>query len=145
MRSVRTRALPALLLLDLSKDRGWRRYAINLGARADSLEVTGREHTRTYRACIVEGGGEVRVSGAERVFCSRCGSALWIHDPAWPDLVHPFAGAIDTPLPDAPERVHIQLASKASWVPVRAGSSERHCDQFAEETLEEWHRRHRVL
>jgi hypothetical protein len=119
-------------------------YAINLGARAESLVVAGREHTNAYHARIEDDDG-VRVSGAERVFCRTCGSALWLYDPAWPELVHPFASAIDTPLPEAPERCHIQLASKANWVPVRAGSTEHHYDEFAGESLEEWHRRHRVL
>ena len=42
-----------------------------------------------------------------------CGSALWVWDPRWPDLVHPFASVIDTELPVAPERTHLMQASKA--------------------------------
>lgn len=41
---------------------------------------------------------------------------LWAWDPRWPDLIHPFASAIDTELPVPPERTHLMLSSKASWV-----------------------------
>jgi hypothetical protein len=70
-------------------------YAINLGAKADTLRVEGEGNITVFHAKI---DGEE--SPAERRFCSRCGSALWVWDPRWPELVHPFAGVIDTPLPD---------------------------------------------
>ena len=74
-----------------------------------------------------------------------CGSALWLFDPEWPELVHPHASAIDTPLPHPGERVHMLLASKAEWVDVPAGRHEVHFDGFPEESLEDWHRRHGLL
>lgn len=124
------------------KTAGGGGYAINLGARADSLRVEGREVTSVYHARIEE-DGETWVSDAERVFCSRCGSCLWLFDPNWPELVHPFASAIDTELPQAPERVHVSLDSKASWVPLRtSGPRDHHYRRFSGESLEEWHRRH---
>lgn len=123
------------------KTAGGGGYAINLGARAASLEVEGREATSVYHARIVE-DGVTRVSEAERVFCSRCGSCLWLFDPSWPELVHPFASAIDTELPPPSERVHVSLDSKASWVPLRRGQRDRHYQKFSGESLEEWHRRH---
>jgi hypothetical protein len=43
---------------------------------------------------------------------SVCGSALWVWDPRWPELVHPFASAIDTELPVPPKRNHMMLSSK---------------------------------
>jgi hypothetical protein len=46
-------------------------------------------------------------------------SALWLWDPTWPELVHPFASAIDTDLPVPPERTHLMLGSKASWCRAR--------------------------
>ncbi len=76
-------------------------YAINLGAQAASLEVRGVEHVTVFQATI-----DGARSPAERRFCSQCGSALWVWDPRWPELVHPFASVIDTPLPVAPEQVH---------------------------------------
>jgi len=111
-------------------------YAINLGGDHDSLEVEGKEHLSVYRAVI---DGEE--SPAERHFCARCGSALWVWDPRWPELVHPFASAIDTGLPAPPERVHLMLGSKAPWVPVAAGPNDKRFDGYPEESIADWHRR----
>ncbi|MDX1540190.1 MAG: GFA family protein, partial [Geminicoccaceae bacterium] len=85
------------------KTQGGGGFAINLGGEAESLEVEGREHVRIYHARL-DGGSE---SPAMRHFCGLCGSALWLFDPRWPELVHPFASAIDSPLPVPPERVHL--------------------------------------
>lgn len=111
--------------------------AINLGGDYRTLEVKGKSRIRTYHAVI---DGEA--SPAERHFCGRCGSALWLYDPRWPDLVHPFASAIDTPLPAPPERVHMMLGSKASWVAVPGGRHDAHFDDYPEESLADWHARH---
>jgi hypothetical protein len=117
-------------------------FAINLGARADSLEVEGTEHLGVYQARLRDDDGSCRTSSGRRHFCTACGSALWLFDPRWPELVHPHASAIDTPLPTPPERVHMLLGSKAPWVKVPAGAGETHCDGFPQESLEQWHRRH---
>jgi hypothetical protein len=58
------------------KTAGGGGYAINLGARAESLRVEGEGHVTVFHARI---DGED--SPAERRFCSRCGSALWVWDP----------------------------------------------------------------
>ncbi len=122
------------------KTAGGGGFAINLGGRADSLRVEGKEAISVYRAMI----GDSR-SQAERRFCGRCGSALWVWDPRWPELVHPFASAIDSPLPVAPDRVHIMLASKPDWVPLDQRSGEPCHDAYPTESLEEWHRRQDLL
>ncbi|MFL6593274.1 MAG: GFA family protein [Luteimonas sp.] len=127
------------------KTAGGSGSAINLGASADTLEVEGREHLGVYNARVVEGDGTCRVSSGQRHFCTGCGSALWLFDPEWPQLVHPHASAIDTPLPQAPERVHILLDSKANWVPVPEGREDVHVEGFPAESLEQWHRRHGLL
>ena len=126
------------------KTAGGSGSAVNLGARADTLEVDGREYLAVYHARIRE-GETCRISSGERHFCTACGSALWLFDPEWPELVHPHASAIDTPLPDAPERFHILLDSKANWARVPHGPHDRHFERFAEESLEDWHRRHGLL
>lgn len=126
------------------KTAGGGGFAINLGARSETMEVEGREHLGVYRAEIEE-NGERRTSSGQRHFCTHCGSALWLYDPTWPDLVHPHASAIDTPLPEAPERVHILLDSKANWVPVPGGRHDVHCGHYPDESLEAWHRRHGLL
>jgi ubiquinone biosynthesis protein len=85
---------------------------------------------------------EGRRSSGQRHFCRECGAFLWLFDPRWPELVHPFASAIDTPLPQAPEVVHIMLRHKASWVHVPQGPGHVHFDEYPVESLEAWHRRH---
>lgn len=89
--------------------------------------------------------GKRYTSSGRRHFCTRCGSALWLYDPTWPELVHPHASAIDTPLPAPPERVHICLDSKAPWVQVPKGRHDAHFERFPDESLEDWHRRRGVL
>jgi hypothetical protein len=117
-------------------------YAINLGALADTLAVQGREHVRIYHARIRdEVSGEVAVSEGERNFCGECGSALWVWDPNWPELLHPFASAVDTPLPIPPERTHLMLGSKAPWVVVRADPQDKQFDEYPDESLAAWHER----
>ncbi|WP_193185880.1 GFA family protein [Nisaea sediminum] len=111
-------------------------YAINLSGDFESLKVEGAEHISKYNA-VTDG----RESPAERSFCSKCGSALWLWDPRWPELVHPQAGAIDTPLPAAPERTHLMLGSKPDWVPVHAGPKDQRFEDYPEESIEAWHKR----
>jgi hypothetical protein len=127
------------------KTAGGSGSAINLGAHAATLEVDGREHLGVYHAKIRDEHGNDRISSGERHFCTGCGSPLWLFDPAWPELVHPYASAIDTPLPSAPEHLHIFLDSKANWVRVPQGPHDIHMDGFPEESLEDWHRRHGLL
>jgi hypothetical protein len=122
------------------KTAGGGGYAINLGAKAGTLRVEGADAVSVFHARI---DGEE--SPAERRFCARCGSALWVSDRRWPDLVHPFASAIDTPLPEPPECEHIMLGSKAGWVRVDAHRAERRYDEYPDDSLEEWHRRHGLL
>ena len=122
------------------KTAGGGGYAINLGADANTLQVEGEDAITVFHA-TVDG---VRSHG-ERRFCSHCGSALWVYDPDWPELVHPFSSAIDTPLPEPPEQVHILLDSKANWVRIDARPDEPQFPEYPNESLEEWHRRHGLL
>jgi len=85
--------------------------------------------------------GETRVSDGQRHFCKLCGSALWLWDPNWPDLVHPHASAIDSELPSPPESVHIMLASKAAWVQPQVEPEDRCFDGYPDESLAQWHQR----
>ncbi|MCE8019961.1 GFA family protein [Halomonas sp. MCCC 1A11036] len=118
------------------KTAGGGGYAINLGGRYDTLRVAGEEVVSVYHALI-----DGQPSSGERHFCSLCGSALWVFDPSWPELVHPFASAIDTPLPVPPERVHLLLDSKASWVEPDVKPRDKRFDRYPEESLAEWHER----
>lgn len=125
------------------KTAGGGGYAINLGAQADTLEVEGREAIGIYRAEI-DRGGSCEVSSGERNFCTRCATALWLYDPSWPELIHPFASAIDSELPEAPALVHLMLKEKPSWVPLHAGPQDECYDVYPELSLEDWHRKHGV-
>lgn len=120
------------------KTAGTGGYAVNLGARNDTLEVEGSEHLSVYRARMDDGS----TSSGERNFCRHCGTALWLYDPTWPDLVHPHAGAIDTPLPVPPERVHMMLGSCANWVQPDVKPGDAHFDAYPQESLADWHARH---
>jgi hypothetical protein len=122
------------------KTAGGGGYAINLGAKAATLQVEGEDHISVFHAQM---DGEE--SPAERRFCSRCGSALWVWDPRWPELVHPFAGVIDSPLPEAPEVEHMMVGSKASWIRVDARGSEKLHDDYPKQSLEDWHRTRGLL
>jgi hypothetical protein len=119
-------------------------FAINLGAATPTMKVTGRRELRIYRARVPnDGGGKgTRLSPARRYFCGRCGSPLWVWDPRWPELVHPHASAIDTPLPAAPSHVHCMVASKAAWVRVEGDGGDARFDGYPDLSLAEWHQRH---
>lgn len=124
------------------KTAGGGGYAINLGADYGTLDIHGQEHIGVYRPGILDSvTSGVIESPAQRSFCRICGSALWVWDTRWPDLVHPFASAIDTELPIPPERVHMMLEFKAPWVEVHAGARDQKFDGFPQESLAEWHRR----
>ena len=74
-------------------------FAINLGADANTLKLRkGKRQLRVYRALMPaepssDGPAEQKLSTAQRNFCARCGSPLWLWDPRWPELIHPHAGA----------------------------------------------------
>ena len=123
------------------KTAGGGGWAVNLGADFRTLEVTGRRWLRVYRARLEE-GGEAHTSSGQRHFCGRCGSALWLWDPRWPELIHPHAGAVDTPLPVPPEHVHIMLGSKPAWVAVEGQPGDARFDAYPDCSLAEWHARH---
>ena len=116
------------------KTQGGGGYSINLMGWADSLNVQGEEHVQVYRAMIDE-----KQSDLERRFCAKCGSALWIFHPKWPDLVHPFASAIDTPLPLPDENVHIMTEFKADWVEIPSGETHRRFEGYPDRSIDVWH------
>jgi len=125
------------------KTAGGGGYAINLSGDFTTLKVDGEDHITVYQARGAGGAGADEVSPARRHFCKHCGSALYVYDPRWPELVHPFASAIDSPLPAAPEGVFIMLDSKPTWVklPPEAKSANRYAE-YPEESLAEWHQAH---
>ena len=122
------------------KTAGGGGYAINLGAKSKTLKVKGAKNIKMFHAKV-----NGKRSTGQRRFCAKCGSALWVYDPEWPELVHPFASAIDTPLPEPPANVHMMLGSKASWVAVEGKKKDKRYDEYPPQSLEEWHRAHGLL
>ena len=134
-------------------------YAINLGGDASTMKVTGKKNITRFHALIRdkdalirekdapirEKGKRATRSPAWRHFCKKCGSPLWLWDRRWPELIHPHASAIDTPLPKPPEVVEAALAYAANWVDVPKGKKHVHCQEWPGESLREWHERHRLL
>ena len=132
--------LYALLLLDLPQDRRRRRFRRQ--SRRQRQEPDGARQEIHHQVPRQDRRQE---EPAERSFCSKCGSALWVWDPRWPELIHPFASAIDSKLPKAPEHAHILLDSKADWVPVDAKAGDQKFDEYPDQSLEDWHRAHGLL
>ena len=50
-------------------------------------------------------------------------------------------GRPSTPLPIPPERTHLLLDSKASWVQVRSDPQDKLFEGFPEESIADWHER----
>lgn len=125
------------------KTAGGGGYAINLGADAATLKVLkGKRELRVYRATLRDSDGDgdgEHTSSGQRHFCGRCGSALWLWDPTWPELVHPHASAIDTPLPKPPANVHLMLGSKASWAEPEGLPGDLRFDEYPDMSLAQWH------
>ena len=109
-------------------------FAINLGADADTLKVKGKKNIAVYRAKL---DGET--SSAHRHFCKTCGSALWVSDPHWPELLHPHASAIDTALPKPPAFVDIMLGSAAPWVALHEHDNIDRFAEYPDESITDWH------
>ncbi|WP_283148397.1 GFA family protein [Silvimonas soli] len=124
------------------KTQGGGGYAINLGALADTLKVNGRKHIRMYHARVKNPeDAKVHISSGERHFCGECGTALWVYDAEWPELIHPFASAIDTPLPQTPETTHMMLEFKPDWVEVDFKAQDQRFQRYSEESIAEFHER----
>jgi len=124
------------------KTQGGGGYAINLGGDASTMKVKGADDISIYHAKFKSQGDErTHTSSGQRHFCRRCGSALWLYDPSWPEFIHPFASAIDTPLPIPPEHTHLMLDFKASWVEINVTKQDKQFDMYSEESIAEWHER----
>jgi hypothetical protein len=124
------------------KTQGGGGYAINISADARTLKTIGKKRVTIYHARFKDPEvARFHTSTAERAFCGTCGSALWLFSPEWPDLIHPFASAIDTPLPKPPERTHLMLEFKAPWVEIEVKSHDKRFRRYPKESIAEWHER----
>lgn len=64
---------------------------------------------------------------------------LWLWDEHWPELIHPFASAIDTDLTVPDEMVCIMEDSKPAWV--RWPEGEKTVYKKYGDSLEDWHKK----
>ena len=119
------------------KTQGSGGFAINLAGDNATLKVDGEAHVTVYQATLESG----ERSPSRRHFCSRCGSALWAWDPRWPELVHPTASAVDTPLPVPPARTHLMLDYRPKWVADAVADGDICASEYPEEAIAEWHER----
>lgn len=123
------------------KTAGGGGFAINLMGDAETLKVRGQKSIGIYRARIEDGSGHCHTSTGRRYFCKKCGTALWLSDPEWPELVHPFASAIDIRLPAPPSKVHLMLKFKAPWVKPDFGRGDARFREYPKLSIEQWHRK----
>lgn len=68
---------------------------------------------------------------------------LWVWDERWGELIHPFAPAIDTELPEPKSMVCIMDGSKPGWARWPEGSKEIY-DTYGPDSLEDWHKKNGV-
>ncbi|KAH6888803.1 Mss4-like protein [Coprinopsis sp. MPI-PUGE-AT-0042] len=115
--------------------------SINLGGHSNTLKVEGKENISIYKAVIDRDTPEERIASSERNFCKKCSSMLWLYDETWPELIHPFASAIDTPL-EAPDTLTcVKLNSKPDYVRLPEGKKEVH-ENYGNDSIEGWHKKH---
>ncbi|RYZ68700.1 MAG: GFA family protein [Proteobacteria bacterium] len=124
------------------KQGGGGGFAINISASAPTLKVVGKKFVKVHHARMKNRGDQhAHRSSGERHFCGECGSCLWVFDKDYPELLHPFASAIDTPLPIPPEKTHICLEFKAPWVKPDFGPRDKKFKRYPKESIQQWHER----
>lgn len=116
------------------KTAGGTGAAANILAQASTLALDGADALTEYAA----------PDTTRTRFCSRCGSALYLTIDAAPDFVYPFASAVDTELPEPPERVHVFAAEAPGWARPPSSPDDYSTERNTRESISDWHRRHRL-
>lgn len=112
--------------------------------------LQGEEFVKVYQAKMAqtEGGAneksETKLSNHKRHFCSECASCLWAYDDRYPDQIHPFASAIDTPLPKPDDYCHIMTDFKLNHVEIPQGSNIQRHARYPTLGIAEWHKQHGI-
>ena len=87
---------------------------------------------------MIDGAAKARRSGISAgIAARRSGSPI----EQWPELIHPFASAIDTELPAPPASVHLLLRDKAGWVVPQVGPDDECYEGYPALSIEDWHKR----
>ncbi|MFZ2315340.1 MAG: GFA family protein [Gammaproteobacteria bacterium] len=127
------------------KTAGGGGYAINIMGVADTLEVKGKQFISVYKARLTPfKKSKSKLSTGQRHFCKKCASCLWVFDPSWPDLIHPFASAIDTDLPKPPKEVCLMLDFAANWCDIPSTKKAEHFKKYPELSIEDWHKKNKL-
>lgn len=66
---------------------------------------------------------------------------LWLYDKSFPELIHPFASALDTDLTIPPNMVCIMENFKPKWARWPEGDKIVYAE-YLDESLEDWHKKH---
>ncbi|KIM63065.1 hypothetical protein SCLCIDRAFT_774391 [Scleroderma citrinum Foug A] len=116
--------------------------SINLGAHARTLQITqGKDNIGIYRAVMNRDTKEQSIASSQRHFCTTCSAMLWLYDEDWPDHLHPFASAIDSPELEAPnEMVIVRADSKPDYVRLPEGPKKVY-ERYGPDSIEEWHKK----
>ncbi|KAL0961257.1 hypothetical protein HGRIS_006219 [Hohenbuehelia grisea] len=131
-----------LCLCSICRKVGGSGGSINLGGHADSLKILqGKEHISVYKAVLNRGTDHQEIADSERNFCSKCSTMLWLFDPTWPELIHPFASAIDNDLETPTEMTCIMVDSKPDYVRLPEGAKDVYAE-YPSMSLENWHKKH---
>jgi hypothetical protein len=117
-------------------------FGCNIMGRRATLKVKGKAHLKLHRARIRRAGGRRERSHGERWFCGACGTHLYLLDQRWPDDMWPNAGAIDTPLPAAPEHVYMMTEFKPRWVPEQILAKGPRYREYPPLSIASWHEAH---
>ena len=119
-------------------------YAINIMGKAATFKVRGKAALSVYQVRL--GGKSKKAGTGRRHFCGKCGSALWVADPRWPEWVYPFASAIDTTLPPPPQHCNIMLDFAAPWSDVPKPSRKNTAfARYPDEGIFDWHKKRGLL
>jgi hypothetical protein len=69
---------------------------------------------------------------------------LWLWDKTWPELIHPFASAIDTELPIPEEMICVRGDSKPEWVRWPEGKKQVFQAFNGNVSIDQWHKDHGI-
>jgi hypothetical protein len=125
----------------ICRKTGGSAFGCNIMGIRKTLRVRGKAGLVAYHARIREPGKKPVLSGAERWFCSVCGSHLYLTDERWPDGIWPYVSAIDTPLPKPKRPISMMTRFKPSWVPPWLTAHGPRYARYPKLSIADWHER----
>ncbi|KAJ7712356.1 Mss4-like protein [Mycena metata] len=133
-----------LCLCSICRKVGGAGRSILLGGHFGTLKIEqGKEHLGVYKAVMNRDTPEEHIAGSERNFCPKCATMLWVYHKTWPELVHPYAAAIDSPLQTPEKMVCLMTDSKPDYVRLPEGPKDTF-PNLLNMSLEGWHKEHNL-